>query len=96
MTDSKPNLTEPNPVIDLLCTRHGVHLRLLAYVPAREPVPEGCLRAVLQVVVDGAPIAEDPLLIEILPATELSHCIEISRSEGWTLAPWGGTERIAA
>lgn len=77
-------------MIDLSCTRGAVRLRLLAYTPAKEPVPEGSARAVVQAVTGGLPIAEDPLHIEIIPETELLQGLEISRAEGWALEPWKG------
>lgn len=77
------------PAYDLHCRQGAVHLRLLAYLPEREPVPEGCLRAVVQVVADdGRPIAEDPIHTEVLPETELRQGLALSQRDGWVLEPW--------
>lgn len=69
-------------------TKGGIHLRVLAYKPALEPVPDGCLRVVIQVVEQGRPIAEDPIHTETLPILELARVMHISRNDGWEFAPW--------
>lgn len=69
-------------------TNGRVHLRILAYKPMHEPVPEGCLKVVVQVVEHGRPIAEDPIHTENLPVLDLARALHISRNEGWELTPW--------
>lgn len=77
------------PAYNLRCRRGNIHLRLLAYLPEREPVPEGHLYAVVQVVgQDGEPVAEDPLHTEVIPETELRQGLELSRRDGWRIRPW--------
>ena len=69
-------------------TKGRVTLRLVAYQPKLEPVPEGCLRVVVQVVEGGQPIAEDPIHVENMPVLDLARALHISRFDGWELAPW--------
>lgn len=68
--------------------RNRVHLRLVAYRPAMEPLPEDQLRVVLQVVDHGRPIAEDPLHIENTTPLLLAHELHMARNEGWDISPW--------
>lgn len=65
-----------------------IRLRLVAYTPARVPVPEGHVRVVVQVVVDDAPIAEDPIHIETMPAEAFDLALALSVAEGWVIRPW--------
>ena len=76
------------PAYNLSCRRGAVNLRLLAYVPALHPVPEGHLLAVVQVVEGRQPIAEDPLHVEEITETELRQGLELSRRDGWRIRPW--------
>lgn len=69
--------------------RGRVHLRLVAYEPAHEPVPEGTLRVVVQAVDRGRPIAEDPLHTENMTPLDLAGALHISRFDGWDIQPWG-------
>jgi len=66
----------------------GIHLRMVAYTPAYEPVPDGHLRVVVQVVVDGEPITEDPLHIEVMPEGDFDQALQVSTQEGWDIRPW--------
>lgn len=68
--------------------RNQVDLRLVAYRPSLEPLPEGHLRVVVQVVHHGRPIAEDPLHIEIMAPLDLARALHISRFDGWDIQPW--------
>lgn len=68
--------------------RNRVHLRLVAYTPSHEPVPEGHLKVVVQAVERGRPIAEDPLHIEAMTPLGLARAIHLSRNEGWDITPW--------
>lgn len=68
--------------------RNRVHMRLVAYRPAHEPIPEGHLRVVLQVVEHGRPIAEDPLHVENTTPLLLAHELSMARWEGWEVEPW--------
>lgn len=68
--------------------RNQVDLRILAYRPSLEPLPEGHLRVVVQVVDHGRPIAEDPILVFTEPALHLDDFISSSRAEGWDIQPW--------
>ena len=69
-------------------TKGRVTLRLVAYQPKLEPVPEGCLRVVVQVVEGGQPIAEDPIHVENMLPLDLARALHFSRFDGWELAPW--------
>lgn len=77
--------------LSYLATKGRVTLRLVAYQPKLEPVPEGCLRVVVQVVEGGQPIAEDPLHVEAMTPLDLARALHISRFEGWELEPWEGS-----
>ncbi len=66
----------------------GLHLRMVAYKPTYEPVPDGHLRVVVQVVVDGEPITEDPVHIEVMPETDFNQALAVSMSDGWIIRPW--------
>jgi hypothetical protein len=68
--------------------RNRVHLRLVAYHPSLEPIPEDHLRVVVQVVQNGRPIAEDPLHIENTTPLFLAREIHQARMEGWEVTPW--------
>ncbi len=68
--------------------RNRVHLRLVAYRPSLEPVPEGQLRVVLQVVDHGRPVAEDPLHVENTTPLLLARELHLARNEGWEVTPW--------
>lgn len=68
--------------------RGRVHLRMVAYAPVYEPVPEGHLRVVVQVVEGGEPITEDPIHVEVLPESEFNQALEKSAREGWEIRPW--------
>lgn len=74
--------------LTLRARRGKVHLRLVAYHPSLEPMPEDQLRVVVQVVDHGRPIAEDPLHIETMPTLALAQAIHQSRLEGWDITPW--------
>ena len=74
--------------LSYLATKGRVTLRLVAYQPKLEPVPEGCLRVVVQVVEHGQPIAEDPVHVENMPVLDLARALHLSRFDGWELAPW--------
>lgn len=65
-----------------------IDLRLVAYRPALEPLPEGHLRVVVQAVERGKPIAEDPLHTENMGPLELAKALHISRFDGWDIEPW--------
>ena len=69
-------------------TKGRVTLRLVAYRPQLEPVPEGCLRVVVQAVEHGQPIAEDPIHVENMLPLDLARALHISRFDGWELVPW--------
>lgn len=71
--------------------RNRIHLRLVAYAPAHEPIPEGHLKVVVQAVNHGRPVAEDPLHIEAMTPLGLAHALHISRNEGWDIEPWENT-----
>lgn len=68
--------------------RNQVDLRLVVYKPAHEPVPEGHMKVVVQVVERGRPIAEDPIHTETMPELDLARAIHISRFDGWDIQPW--------
>ena len=68
--------------------RNQVDLRLVAYQPIHEPVPEGHLKVVVQVVNRGRPIAEDPIHIETMAPLDLARALHISRFDGWDIQPW--------
>ncbi len=68
--------------------RGQVDLRLVAYRPSLEPMPEGELRVVVQVVERGKPIAEDPIHIENMAPLELARALHLSRFDGWDIQPW--------
>lgn len=68
--------------------RNRVHLRLVAYHPSLEPLPDDQLRVVVQVVKNGRPIAEDPLHVENTTALFLAREIHMARNEGWEVTPW--------
>lgn len=74
--------------IELRARRNRVHLRLVAYRPSLEPLPEGHLRVVVQVVDRGRPVAEDPLCIGALSPLGLASYIHQSRMDGWEITPW--------
>lgn len=76
--------------------RAGVHLRLVAYTPSCVPVPAGHLRVIVQVVVAGQPVAEDPLHIELMPAEDFDNALEISKAEGWEIRPWPAPVEVEA
>jgi hypothetical protein len=65
-----------------------IDLRLVAYRPAHEPMPDDHLRLVVQVVERGRPIAEDPLLTQEVSTLDLAWFIHNSRMEGWDIQPW--------
>lgn len=68
--------------------RGRIHLRLVAYTPSMEPMPEDHMQVVVQVVEHGRPIAEDPIHTEQMPVLELARALHISRNEGWEVEPW--------
>ncbi len=65
-----------------------IDLRIVAYRPKHEPMPEGHLKVVVQAVQDGQPVAEDPLHVEAMAPLDLARALHLSRNEGWDLQPW--------
>jgi hypothetical protein len=68
--------------------RDRIHLRVVAYHPSMEPMPDDHLRVVVQVVEHGRPIAVDPIHTEQMSALEFARAMHISRNEGWEVEPW--------
>lgn len=66
--------------------RGRIHLRVLAYIPARYERTD-LLKVVLQVMEAGRPIAEDPIHTEWMTALDLAVALSISRAEGWDITP---------
>jgi hypothetical protein len=65
-----------------------IQVRLVAYRPSLEPLPEGHIRVVVQSVQDGEPIVEDPICTVECPTQEFEQGLAISRLEGWEITPW--------
>ena len=68
--------------------KNSVHLRIVAYHPSMEPMPDDHLRVVFQVVERGRPIAEDPVFEENASALCLARELHLMREEGWEIEPW--------
>ena len=68
--------------------RGRIHLRLVAYHPSMEPMPDDHLRVVVQVVEKGRPVAEDPIHTENMLALALARALHLSRNDGWEIEPW--------
>jgi hypothetical protein len=71
--------------IDYLCTKGRAKVRILAYRPANEPLPDDFLRVVIQAVQSGKPIAEDPLHVENCHGLDLARELHLMRNEGWEI-----------
>lgn len=65
-----------------------IRIRLVAYRPMKEPLPEGYIRVVVQAVDAGEPIVEDPVYTENLPRDLFESGLNLSRQEGWDIQPW--------
>lgn len=74
-------------MISLRAQKDRFDLRLLAYTPVHEPVPEGCMKVVYQVFDNGTLIPE-PFYQEARTNLELADLISQSRWEGWEIEPW--------
>lgn len=68
--------------------RGNIHLRVVAYQPLHEPMPEDHVRVVVQVVDRNRPIAEDPIHVENMPIHSLYQALDTSRAEGWDISNW--------
>lgn len=77
-----------NGALSYSARRGRIHLRLVAYHPSLEPIPEDHLKVVVQAVEKGRPIAEDPIAEGVLPRMELARYLHESRNDGWDLQPW--------
>lgn len=75
------------PIAFLACVGN-IKLRLVAYRPVREPLPEGHIRVVVQAIEGSEPITEDPVHTENLPSEDFEAGLSISRREGWDITPW--------
>lgn len=69
--------------IDYRCTRGRAVVRVLAYHPANEPMPDDCLHVVIQAMNGKEPIAEDPLHVEDCRVLDLARELHLMRNEGW-------------
>ncbi len=69
--------------IDYLCRKGRASVRVLAYRPFNEPMPDDCFRVVVQAMQSGKPIAEDPLHVENCHALDLARELHLMRNEGW-------------
>lgn len=66
-------------------TKGRATVRIMAYRPSLDPIPDDHLRVVIQAVAHGHPIAEDPLHVETAPILCLAREIHLMRCEGWDL-----------
>ena len=76
-------------MIEYLCHKGKATVRILAYKPYAEPMPDDCLRVVIQAMENGQPIAEDPLHEENAPILFLARELHLMRDEGWETC-WRG------
>ena len=76
-------------MISLRAQKDRFDLRLLAYTPKHEPVPEGTMKVSVQVIDHGHLIPE-PIHTEAMTSLELAQVVHLSRMEGWTVEPWKG------
>jgi hypothetical protein len=71
--------------IDYLCTKGRAKVRVLAYRPTNDPLPDDFLRVVIQAMEPGGPIAEDPLHAENCHGLNLARELHLMRNEGWEI-----------
>jgi hypothetical protein len=71
--------------IDYLCTKGRAKVRVLAYRPTNEPLPDDFLRVVIQAMEPSGPIAEDPLHVENCHELNLARELHLMRNEGWEI-----------
>lgn len=63
-------------------------LRIHAYHPKLEPIPERHLKVSVQAVIDGIPNAEKPLHVEHMLPSDLANALWISQAQGWEIRDW--------
>ena len=72
-------------MLDYIASRGRVRVRILAYRPKLQDIPDGHLKVVIQAMEDQTPIAEDPLHSEIASTLDLAREFHLMRNEGWEI-----------
>lgn len=71
------------PLLDYTASKGRANVRIIAYRPKLQDVPEDSLKVVIQAVDGNEPIAEDPLYSDVAPILDLAREMHLMRNEGW-------------
>lgn len=74
-------------MLDYTARKGRAKVRIIAYKPKLQDVPQDSLKVVIQATENGEPIAEDPLYSDVASVLDLAREMHLMRNEGWEFTP---------